>query len=155
MQRLCILFAVLVLGTISCKKDEDLPPVIPPVIVADLVIPSDSVKIDPYGYTPLAALVSFSSTVEGKTAIKVVGKHGAATDIQHTFNDNGLTHSIPVIGLYPDYLNTVDISLINNNGDTVAKKTITIQTASLPPNLPTSIESDIFPNSSVESGLNL
>lgn len=158
MRNLSILLALLILMTVGCTKndtDSNFTSVIPRIVVADFSIPADSVKVNPYGYAPLCAEVNFSSPVAGKTVIIVKGKHGAGTDIVHVFNDPGLNHSIPVIGLYANYLNTVNLRLIDNSGDTLAKTTINIQTGSLPPNLPTSIEADIFPNNQAEPGLNL
>lgn len=137
----------------GCKKnDSNVDSSIFPV---DLSIPADSIKLNPYGYTPLCAIVNFSSNIKGKTAIIVKGKHGDNTNIKHLFNDNGLNHSVEIIGLYANYLNTVNIRLINNKGDTLAKTTINIQTGPLPPNLPTSIEGDILLNDKVEKGLNI
>lgn len=125
------------------------------IIPADLVIPADSVKLNPYGYAPLSALINFSSPVSGKTVIIVKGKNGPASDIEHVFADTGLLHSVAVIGLYASYANTVDIRLINNSGDTLAKTTINIQTGALPANLPTSIVADVLPAGQVEKGMNL
>lgn len=45
--------------------------------------------------------------------------------------------------------------MISNNGDTVAKTDIIIQTGALPDNLPTSIIADVLPAGSVEKGVNL
>ena len=71
------------------------------------------------------------------------------------FADTGVLHSVPVIGLYANYTNTVDIRLINNSGDTLAKTTINIQTGALPANLPASIVADVLPTAQVEKGMNL
>ena len=89
----------------------------------------------------------------GKTFIRVWGKHGKLTTIEHTFNDNGTRHSIPVIGLYANYSNTVDIRLIGTTGDTLAKSTLTIQTGDLPPNLFTSITVKPFDEAKLAPGL--
>lgn len=153
MKRLFYTFGLIIIISVSCKKnDEDFKQ---PVVAVDFVIPQDSVKLNPYGYAPLSALVNFSSPVTGKTAIIVKGKNGAASDIEHVFNDDGAYHSIPVIGLYGDFLNTVDIRLINNNGDTVAKSSINVQTGPLPPNMPASIIADVHKAGQTEKGINL
>ncbi len=149
------MFLLLVLAVIyiGCKK-TDLSSG-GSIIAINMVIPPDSIKLNPYGFAPLSALVNFTSPVAGKTVIIVKGKHGAATDIVHVFNDNGSSHSIPVIGLYADFYNTALIRIINNSGDTLAKSTINIQTGDLPPNLPTSIVTDVLANNEVQEGLYL
>jgi arylsulfate sulfotransferase len=153
MNRLFILLTSVIIISIGCKKnDVDLDK--PPIVAVEFVIPGDSIKLNPYGYAPLSALVNFSSPVEGKTVIIVKGKHGEASDIEHVFDDNGAYHSIPVIGLYGNFANAVDIRLINNNGDTVAKSSITIQTAPLPSNMP-EIVPDVHEIGQVEKGINL
>ncbi|SFD91399.1 aryl-sulfate sulfotransferase [Spirosoma endophyticum] len=116
-------------------------------------IAADSIKLNPYGYSPLSALVNFSVSALGKTFISVRGKHGKITYVEHLFNDNGLRHSIPLIGLYANYANTVDIRVISASGDTLAKSTIIVQTGDLPPSMPTSIVAAPFDESKVAPGL--
>lgn len=153
MRRLLIVIIGIIVITGGCKK-YDLNNSSSNIMV-ELSVPSDSIKLNPYGYTPLSAIISFSSTVNGKAVIIVKGKHGVNTDIKHVFNDMGLSHSIPVIGLYANYLNTVNIRLINDAGDTLAKTTISIQTGPLQLKLPTSIEPDLLATGPIEEGLNL
>ncbi|MEJ7768747.1 MAG: aryl-sulfate sulfotransferase [Chitinophagaceae bacterium] len=150
MPRFFILVAVLISTAIGCRKPDNphQPPINPPLLIS-----IDSVIINPSGYAPLTALVLFSSTVNGKTFIKIQGKHGPDTDVEHVFNDYGLHHAVQVIGLYSEYLNTVNIRLISNKGDTVAKTTLNIRIGALPPNLPTSIIADVFQPGQVEKGL--
>lgn len=154
MKKSFILAVFFILIFFSCKK-SDLAINKLAAVAADLVIPADSVKVDPYGYAPLSALVNFSSPVSGKTVVIVKGKNGPASDIENVFNDEGLSHSIPIIGLYANFANTVNIRLINNGGDTVAKTSVSIQTGALPANLPASIVPDVLPSGTVEKGINL
>lgn len=121
----------------------------------DFTIPTDSIKLNPYGFTPLSALINFKSSRSGKTYIKVHGKHGSITDVEHTFHDTGTNHSIPIIGMYASYANTVDIRILNANGDTLEKNTITITTPALPPNMPTSISYTPFDETQAEPGLTM
>ncbi|MVM35024.1 hypothetical protein GO755_33670 [Spirosoma sp. HMF4905] len=136
----------------SCKQSLTDTPIAPVAPIA-FSVPADSIKLNPYGYTPLAALVSFSTPVAGKTFIRVQGKHGKLTTIEHTFTDTGTQHSVPVIGLYANYANTVDIRVVNDSGDTLANSTVTIQTGDLPPNMPASITAAPFDETKVASGL--
>ncbi len=152
MNRLFYTLSLIIIISVSCKKNDY--EIKTPIVAVDLVIPRDSVKLNPYGYAPLSALVNFSSPVTGKTVIIVKGKNGSASDIEHVFNDDSSYHSVPVIGLYGDFLNTVDFRLINNKGDTVAKTSINIQTGPLPPNMP-AIVSDVNQVGQIEKGVNL
>jgi arylsulfate sulfotransferase len=151
--RLLTILCVLVL-LYSCSKNDHPAP-------SDLIVPieftvsADSIKVDPYGYTPLSALVSFTTEKAGNTVIIVKGKHGAASDVVHRFNDAGTYHSIPVIGMYADYANTVLLRIVNSNGDTLEKSTVAITTGSLPEYMPTSITAQDFDTSAVEPGLTL
>ncbi|WP_338874080.1 aryl-sulfate sulfotransferase [Spirosoma sp. SC4-14] len=142
---------VFLLVVAGCKHNtNDIPTPTNPLTFSVL---SDSISINPYGYTPLSALVNFTGPVEGKTFIRVRGKHGSITNVENVFNDKGTAHSIPVIGLYANYLNTVDVRLLNDSGDTLAASTLTIQTGDLPPNMPTAITASAFDESKVTPGL--
>ena len=135
----------------ACKDvDNDLPTPVAPVA---FTVAADSIKLNPYGYSPLAALVSFSTPATGKSFVRVRGKHGSITTVEHVFNDTGTSHSVPVLGLYPNYANTVDIGVLSASGDTLAISTMTIQTGDLPPNMPTSITAAPFDEARVAPGL--
>ncbi|WP_420147862.1 aryl-sulfate sulfotransferase [Spirosoma sp.] len=114
-----------------------------------------SVQVNPYGYTPLSASLNFSASISGKAFIRVRGKHGKLTYVEKTFNDEGLQHSIPLIGLYANYTNAIDIRVVSASGDTLAKNTIAVQTAALSPDipLPTSITTTSFNEANVTPGL--
>lgn len=144
---------LLLITLVGCKK-VDLAPSHSSVAAVDFNIPADSVKLNPYGYAPLSALVNFSSPVEGRILVRVKGKNGPLSDIEHVFNDQGTAHSIPVIGLYSDFANTVDIRIINTKGDTLGKSSISIQTGPLPAHMPT-IVLDVPPAGQTEKGINL
>lgn len=136
----------------GCKPstDDDSPE---PIVPLTFTVPADSIQLNPYGYTPLAALVHFKTPVAGKPFVRVRGKHGPITNVEHVFPTKAVRHSIPVIGLYANYPNTVDLGVLNDAGDTLAKSTLTILTGDLPPNLPVSITAAPFEESKVAPGL--
>lgn len=150
MKNLILLF-LLTVAFSGCKHAIDNPPV--PVAAREFTIASDSVQLNPYGYTPLSARINFSAPIAGRSFIRVRGKHGKLTNVEHAFNDKGTTHSIPVIGLYANYTNTVDVRVLSDGGDTLAKSTLTIQTGDLPPNMPQSITAAPFDENKVAPGL--
>ncbi|MEJ7740664.1 MAG: aryl-sulfate sulfotransferase [Chitinophagaceae bacterium] len=140
----------------SCRRDISPIPPIPPITTpAVLVISQDEIKLNPTGFAPLSAVVNYSYPTVGKTKIIVFGKNGANSNIEHVFNDNGSSHSVPIIGLYPNYKNTVEILLTNDKGDSLAKAFINIQTGALPVGMPTSIITDSAQYANMEPGLNL
>lgn len=150
-----LVLIVLVAFLNSCKKDDFSSNPSAPTPPADFSIPADSVILNPTGYAPLSAVVNYSYTTPGKTKIIVFGKHGDNSNIEHQFEDFGSLHSIPVIGLYPDYNNTVEIVLFSDNGDSIAKTMVNIQTGSLPDSMPTSITVDSADYDAMQPGINL
>lgn len=147
-----LLFIAFIFILFSCRKD-----IFPglPTTPADLFISPDDIILNPTGFAPLSAVVNYSYPTMGKTKIIVVGKNGENSNIEHLFNDYGLSHSVPIIGLYANYNNTVEIILFNDNGDSLAKSFINIQTGVLPANMPLSIVIDSAQYSNMEPGLNL
>ncbi|GAB3962023.1 aryl-sulfate sulfotransferase [Spirosoma harenae] len=149
--RKVLLYGVSLLSLGSCKDSVvDLPTPSTPIA---FTVDSDSIVINPSGYNPLAATINFSSVVAGKTFIRVRGKHGKITNVEHVFDDPGVNHKVTVIGLYPNYTNTVDIRIISQQGDTLASASTTIQTGDLPSGMPSSISAAPFDESKVAPGL--
>ena len=79
------------------------------------------VKLNPYFINPYAAVVLFNTPEEVAVTVRVLGKEKEGT-MEHTF-PRAKEHVLPVLGLYGDYANTVEIELYRG-----AKHTITIQT---------------------------
>lgn len=94
------------------------------------------VKLNPYGNSPLTALILFESEEEIVPVITVKGKDENST-FTHTFK-KGKKHMLPVYGLYPDTENEVVLSDGKNT------KTLKIKTDKLPDNfiLPTEVKAD-------------
>ncbi len=145
-----LLSALCALG--GCKQLVNDTPV-PVVTPVELTLPANAVVLNPLGYTPLAAQLRFSSDMIGRTFIRVHGKHGPITAVEHTFSDKSTTHSVPVIGLYPNFSNTVDVRVLGDKGDTLARTTLTITTGDLPPNMPVTITAAPFNEAAVSPGL--
>ncbi len=90
----------------------------------DYTIDNPNVVLDPYGVSPLTALVVFETKDLTSVTLTVKGRDDD-NDIVNTFIPSKL-HLIPVYGLYADYNNTVIIS----TGD--ESKTLKIKTKALP-----------------------
>ena len=87
------------------------------------------VKLNPYLVNPHAAVVLFKTEEEVAVTIRVLGKEKEGT-MAHTF-PRAKEHVLPVLGLYGDYANTVEIELYRG-----PKHTFTLQTEPIGENVP-------------------
>lgn len=83
-----------------------------------------NIIVNPYGNSPLTAIVMFTTDGYSEVSIKVLSKDGNS-DINYTFSKDKY-HLIPIYGLYADYDNKV---IINSEGKV---NTINIRTDKLP-----------------------
>ena len=95
-----------------------------------------NIILNPYGNSPLTALVLFETEQELDVKVTITGKDKLTT-YTHTFSKTK-EHYLPIYGLYADANNKIIIECGNN------KKEIYIQTEKLPENmiLPTSIKAN-------------
>lgn len=91
------------------------------------------VKVNPYGTSPLTALMIFKTDKAAKVTYTVVGKTDN-TSITNTVKGYQTTHQVPIVGLYANYSNQVQVTLTYKDG-TMEQKTFTIKTGKLPKNL--------------------
>ena len=105
--------------------------------ISGYTIDKPNVIVNPYGNSPLTALIMFQTGQPTKVKITVPGKDDKTT-FSHLF-DSATDHYIPVYGLYPGITNKVQILL--ENGKT---KTVAIKTKSLPKEVvkPTGVAAD-------------
>ena len=75
------------------------------------------VSMDPYGMSPLSALVLFSTNEPMRVSVHITGKT-KNTYLDYSFEEFNTRHIIPVFGLYPDMLNLVEIVVITQDGGT-------------------------------------
>jgi len=87
-------------------------------------IDNPNVIVNPYGNSPLTAIIMFETDNYSEVSITIKSKNGNS-DINYTF-DNDKYHLIPIYGLYADYDNTV---IIRSEG---IEKIVNIKTGSLP-----------------------
>ncbi len=73
----------------------------------DYTVKKPLVKYNPYLINPLAAVILFRTEEETAVTVTVLGKTAQA-DIHHTF-PKAKTHILPVLGLYGNYRNQVEI----------------------------------------------
>jgi len=86
------------------------------------------IKLDPYDVAPLSALLMFET--DEPMEIKVTTGLDEVP-IVRTWDEAETSHSIPVLGLYPDKDNKVKIEATNEDGETTVSE-VTITTEALP-----------------------
>ena len=79
------------------------------------------VKLNPYEFCPLTAVILFETPAVSEATITVLGKEPAG-NISHTF-PAAKKHILPIYGLYANYENTVEIVLANGERSTVKIQT--------------------------------
>jgi arylsulfate sulfotransferase len=88
------------------------------------------VLVNPYGMSPLTAIVLFTSDEPLRTSVHVPGITEYA-DVEFTFDDYNTRHIMPVFGLYPDDENMVELTGITARG-VKKSNTLSVNTAPLP-----------------------
>jgi arylsulfate sulfotransferase len=108
-----------------------------------------TVTLNPTGIAPLSALATFQSTIACSVQVRVLGD----IEVSKIFEDNGTSHEIPILGLYPNRLNAVFLTLFTHHG-TPEVYTLTVRTNPLPDFFPT-IEINAATPDRMEPGMNL
>lgn len=127
---------------------------IAPMLGNKIEISSDSVYLNPGGYSPLSARIHVSVPVKGKLSFRVVGKNGSLSDLLHAPSTFSKVHRLNIFGLYADFENTVELIFTNLNGIERYRKSVKITTGTLSTKLPL-IEIDVAKRSNMESGMTL
>lgn len=91
----------------------------------------ENIKINPSGYNPLAASVDVELPTYGRVKVIVHGKQGEQGTISHLCTSETQRQRIPILGLYADYNNLVDLIFTDREGNGRGKTTIHIQTEAL------------------------
>lgn len=88
------------------------------------------VALDPFHISPLSAVAVFVTDEPSQITLKVEGKD-EFTAIEHTFNNFGMQHIVPIYGLYADTENRVVITAVTQSGKSNMKE-LEIKTDVLP-----------------------
>lgn len=94
-------------------------------------IEEPNIIVNPYGNSPLTALILFETENEVSPKVTIKGKDELST-FTHKFKE-GTKHYLPIYGLYADYDNEINIEYKEN--DIIVKKDFTIKTNKLPKNM--------------------
>lgn len=97
---------------------------------------SETVTPDPTGYAALTARIDLEASLPVSLELRVAGRRGPGSDVTRTFPTVAETHSITVLGLYEDFANTVELTLLDADGGELETRTYTVQTPAASPHLP-------------------
>lgn len=107
------------------------------------------IKLNPYNVAPLGAQLTFTTKEACKVDIRIGGK----IPVERSFPTVSTSHRIPVLGLYPDTMNTVEVILTAENGTEYTGQ-LFIATNPLPDFLP-DIDIVALQRDKMEPGLHL
>ena len=88
------------------------------------------ILVNPYKIAPLTALIKFPTKQKARITLTIHGKDDSP-DITHTFPTFENEHSLPVLGLYANYENTVTITA-EFEDKSIQKNTVHVQTGNIP-----------------------
>ena len=114
---------------ISCNDDEEKK--------SDTLRPATDIQLNPGGYAPLSAELTFTGGLPVELQVRVVGKHGPASDAIKVYEPASQQWKVPVLGLYPDYDNEVIVTYFDETGSQLLEETFTIRTQPLIEEMPT------------------
>lgn len=100
----------------------------------DYTLQAPYIVQDPYGNSPLTALVLFETTSNARVSVLVKGKD-KYTDFSYQINTLQTHHEIPIIGLYPGIANEVELTITTDDGIT-ASQSLVFQTEPLTNDFP-------------------
>jgi arylsulfate sulfotransferase len=112
-----------------------------------------SIIPDPVGYAPLTAEVLLTTERPIQVEIVVAGQ-GGSDDLTHRFPTVSAHGRFPVLGLYPDTINTITLRILDTDGTFLGDIVQPILTPPLPGALPT-VTIDAASPGTMKPGMNL
>jgi arylsulfate sulfotransferase len=100
--------------------------------LGELAFGNEVITVNPYERNPLAAVAEIDMPVKGRFKIVVHKKSENGVSMEKTFSVYANHHQVPILGLYENYKNQVELIFLDKNGKTRASKMLDVQTESLP-----------------------
>lgn len=94
----------------------------------DLGISQEDIELNPSGKNPLSAQITFETRIKGQVQIIIKAKDENCNDLQYSVSGYNEKHSIPILGLYEDFNNQVEIMLTDPKGKIKSSQTVEIKT---------------------------
>ena len=115
---LCLTVA---LGVAACDSGSPAPS-------AEDVVDQLEIELNPSGYAPLTAEITLTTTQPVQVEIFIPGRISEAGDVRYLFQSVASSHKIPVLGLYADHENPVELRFIDDRGQSLGSITRVIET---------------------------
>ena len=96
--------------------------------------------VNPSGNIPLSASVNIwliDCPASVSVTVKGIEEGGSDLEVTYDTSDHYGWAAIPILGLFPDYENTVVLKALDSDGGVIQEKEFKIQTGTLPKNFPT------------------
>lgn len=119
----------------------------------DLKIRNERITVNHTGVAPLTAIIEFETNEAVSVSLRVIGTDGPESDIVHQFNEISTFHEVPVLGLYPNSENRIELTFFMD-GTEAGSKIYTIKTPPLLADLP-DVEINTANRSQMIDGLTL
>jgi arylsulfate sulfotransferase len=114
--------SALALLVLACTPDDPAP--------VDIEV-GLSFVLDPSGYAPLSGELTAEADAPVLITIRVAGDHGPASDVEYTTPEPADSHVVPVLGLYPDRAQDVEVVVRSASGVVVHEETFSAATQPL------------------------
>lgn len=104
-----------------------------PTLGTSLAALVDNIQVNPSGYNPLAVTIRLNMPCAGGIRVGVLSKEGSITSkLEHTYAYSWQhTRFVDVLGLYADYINQVELTLLNEKGEDLITSVIEVKTKPL------------------------
>ena len=100
------------------------------------IVKVDKVSLNPARSAPLSALLELETTDEVTLVLRVMGRNGSASDVVHEVSQPATEFEVPVLGLYPDFSNTLEVTFFDMKGRDLGTRIYVISTDPLSADLP-------------------
>jgi len=87
--------------------------------------------LNPSGYNPLSAKIDIHLPARGRIKVIVHGKNGTSGTVEHLFKEQTPRQHLPVLGLYEDHENEIDIVFTDYEGKERGRASMMIPTEKL------------------------
>lgn len=135
-----ILSLVSIFLFVGCGNEDDLPgpgpDPDPTIVLQQAVVESQSLTTNLSGTAPLTAVLAFSTSEPVSSRVRVLGKNGPLSDVIKDFSEASLLHGLPILGLYADHNNEVEVTLFDATGNSLGTSSFNIQIGPLISDLP-------------------
>lgn len=110
-----------------------------------IYIDGSNIFVNPYNTAPLTALVKVNMPVKGKFGIKVLPQNEGDIALGAELESFEFFHELPILGLFPEHDNEVEIYFRSEAGELRASKTIIVSTGGVSTTLNVEILSNELP----------